>query len=147
MKSTIRSSTPTVTCWKKRELHDYLGGRYSSAPRLKLILISFARRLEWARACGKDPELPRRAGCNFSTSSAFNTRCSTQPGDWDRLVQNPEWACVLARVQSWLAERFSMSARAKRRRAAAGARTIEAAKSLARKSLGLVAGLLPRSLR
>jgi predicted TIM-barrel fold metal-dependent hydrolase len=62
------------------------------------------------------------------------------------LVQNPEWACVLARAyNSWLAERFSqVSPRLKGVALLPVHEPLEAAKELERaKKLGLVAGLLP----
>jgi len=134
---------------KDRELHDYLGGRYSSAPRFETY--SYFPSLDgWNRGTGvpgKDPETPAPRWLQFLDELGVHTTVLYPTGGLGLgLVQNPEWACVLARAyNSWLAERFcQVSPRLKGVALLPVHEPVEAAKELARaKSLGLVAGLLP----
>ena len=96
---------------KDRELHDYLGGRYSSAPRFETY--SYFPSLDgWNRGTGvpgKDPETPAPRWLQFLDELGVHTTVLYPTGGLGLgLVQNPEWACVLARAyNSWLADRFS----------------------------------------
>jgi len=134
---------------KDRELHDYLGGRYSSAPRFETY--SYFPSLDgWNRGTGvpgKDPETPAPRWLQFLDELGVHTTVLYPTGGLGLgLVQNPEWACVLARAyNSWLAERFSqVSPRLKGVALLPVHEPLEAAKELERaKKLGLVAGLLP----
>jgi len=95
---------------KDRELHDYLGGRYSSAPRFETYAY-FPSLDGWNRGTGvpgKDPETPATRWLQFLDELGVHTTVLYPTGGLGLgLVQNPEWACVLARAyNSWLAERF-----------------------------------------
>ena len=98
--------------------HDYLGGRYSKEPRFETY--SYFPSLDgWNRGTGvpeKIRKLPRRAGCNFSTSSASIPQCSTQPVDWDSgWCKIPSGlACSRARTTRGSPTGSPMSARASR---------------------------------
>ena len=95
---------------KDRELHDYLGGRYSSAPRFETYAY-FPSLDGWNRGTGvpgKDPETPAPRWLQFLDELGVHTTVLYPTGGLGLgLVQNPEWACVLARAyNSWLADRF-----------------------------------------
>ena len=95
---------------KDRELHDYLGGRYSSAPRFETY--SYFPSLDgWNRGTGvpgKDPETPAPRWLQFLDELGVHMTVLYPTGGLGLgLVQNPEWACVLARAyNSWIADRF-----------------------------------------
>ncbi len=134
---------------KDRELHDYLGGRYSSAPRFETY--SYFPSLDgWNRGTGvpgKDPETPAPRWLQFLDELGVHMTVLYPTGGLGLgLVQNPEWACVLARAyNSWIADRFTkQSPRLQAVALLPVHEPLEAAKELERaKSLGLVAGLLP----
>ena len=134
---------------KDRELHDYLGGRYSSAPRFETYAY-FPSLDGWNRGTGvpgKDPETPASRWLQFLDELGVHTTVLYPTGGLGLgLVQNPEWSCVLARAyNSWLADRFiNVSPRLKGVALLPVHEPFEAAKELERaKSLGHVAGLLP----
>src|SRR4030095_2083360 len=113
---------------KDRELHDYLGGRYSQAPRFETY--SYFPSLDgWNRGPavpGKDPETPAPRWLQFLDELGVHTTVLYPTGGLGLgLVQNPEWACVLARAyNSWLPRRVPQaSPRFKGCGASAGART------------------------
>ena len=134
---------------KDRELHDYLGGRYSQAPRFETY--SYFPTLDgWNRGTGvpgKDPETPAPRWLQFLDELGVHMTVLYPTGGLGLgLVQNPEWACVLARAyNSWIADRFTtQSPRLQAVALLPVHEPLEAAKELERaKSLGLVAGLLP----
>ena len=86
---------------KDRELHDYLGGRYSQAPRFETY--SYFPTLDgWNRGTGvpgKDPETPAPRWLQFLDELGVHMTVLYPTGGLGLgLVQNPEWACVLARA-------------------------------------------------
>ena len=134
---------------KDRELHDYLEGRYGKAPRFETY--SYFPSLDgWNRGSGvpgKDPETPAPRWLEFIDELGVQTTVLYPTGGLSLgLIQNPEWACVLARAyNSWVSDRFiKQSPRLQAVALLPVHEPIEAAKELERaQQLGLVAGLLP----
>ena len=96
---------------KDRELHDFLGGRYSSAPRFEtysFFPLSMAG-IEVPACRAKTLKLPRPSWSQFLDELGVHTTVLYPTGGLALgLIQNPEWACVLARAyNSWIAERFT----------------------------------------
>ena len=74
---------------------------------------------------GKDPETPASRWLQFLDELGVQTTVLYPTGGLSLgLIQNPEWACVLARAyNSWVSDRFiKQSPRRQRRRATAGPR-------------------------
>ena len=134
---------------KDSELHDYLEGRYGKAPRFETY--SYFPSLDgWNRGSGvpgKDPETPAPRWLEFLDELGVQTTVLYPTGGLSLgLIQNPEWACVLARAyNSWVSDRFiKQSPRLQAVALLPVHEPIEAAKELERaQQLGLVAGLLP----
>jgi uncharacterized protein len=134
---------------KDSELHDYLEGRYGKAPRFETY--SYFPSLDgWNRGSGvpgKDPETPAPRWLEFLDELGVQTTVLYPTGGLSLgLIQNPEWACVLARAyNSWVSDRFiKQSPRLQAVALLPVHEPTEAAKELERaRQLGLVAGLLP----
>jgi len=134
---------------KDSELHDYLEGRYGKAPRFETYPY-FPSLDGWNRGSGvpgKDPETPAPRWLEFLDELGVQTTVLYPTGGLSLgLIQNPEWACVLARAyNSWVSDRFiKQSPRLQAVALLPVHEPIEAAKELERaQQLGLVAGLLP----
>jgi hypothetical protein len=82
---------------KDRELHDYLGGHYTSAPRFETY--SYFPSLDgWNRGTGvpgKDPETPAPRWLEFLDELGIHATVLYPTGGLALgLIQNPEWACA-----------------------------------------------------
>ena len=134
---------------KDKELHEYLEGRYGKAPRFETY--SYFPSLDgWNRGSGvpgKDPETPAPRWLEFLDELGVQTTVLYPTGGLSLgLIQNPEWACVLARAyNSWVSDRFiKQNPRLQAVALLPVHEPLEAGKELERaKQLGLVAGLLP----
>ena len=101
-----------VTCWKKTASCTIISAaRYSQAPRFETY--SYFPSLDgWNRGTGvpgKDPETPAPRWLQFLDELGVHMTVLYPTGGLGLgLVQNPEWACVLARAyNSWIADRFT----------------------------------------
>ena len=134
---------------KDSELHDFLEGRYRGTPRFESY--SYFPSLDgWNRGTGvpgKDPEVPASRWLEFLDELGVQMTVLYPTGGLALgLIQNPEWACVIARAyNSWVAERYTrQSPRLKAVALLPVHEPLEAAKELRRaKELGFVGGLLP----
>ena len=129
------------------ELREFLEGRYAQGPHFQTY--SYFPSLDgWNRGFGvpgKVHETPAAKWVEFLDELGVHTSVLYPTGGLALgLIQNSEWACVIARAyNSWLAERFSKrSPRLKGVALLPVHEPFEAAKELERaKGLGLVAGL------
>jgi len=131
------------------ELREFLEGRYGQGPHFQTY--SYFPSLDgWTRGFGvpgKAHETSASKWLEFLDELGVHTTVLYPTGGLALgLIQNPEWACAVARAyNSWIAERFTQQS--KRLKAVALLpvhEPTEAAKELERaKTLGLVAGLMP----
>jgi len=135
---------------KDAELHDFLEGRYRDMPRFETY--SFFPSLDgWNRGFavpGKDPEVPASRWLEFLDELGVHTTVLYPTGGLALgLIQNPDWACAIARAyNSWVSEKFvKQNPRLKAVALLPVHNPAEAARELRRAKidLGLVAGLLP----
>ena len=134
---------------KDSELHEFLEGRYRGMPRFETY--SFFPSLDgWNRGFsvpGKDAEVPASRWLEFLDELGVEMTVLYPTGGLAfGLIQNPEWACALARAyNNWACEKFTRQSRRLKAVALLPVHEpVEAAKELRRaKELGLVAGLLP----
>ena len=134
---------------KDSELHDFLEGRYRKMPRFETY--SFFPSLDgWNRGFavpGKDPEVPAPRWLEFLDELGIQMTVLYPTGGLALgLIQNPDWACTVARAyNSWVCEKFTrQNSRLKAVALLPVQDPPEAARELKRsKDLGLVAGLLP----
>lgn len=132
------------------ELHEFLEGRFRGMPRFETY--GFFPSLDgWNRGssvAGKDSEVPATRWLEFLDElgvelSVLYPTAGLALG----LIQNPEWACALARAyNSWICEKYTrQSPRLKAVALLPVHEPAEAAKELrrAKEELGLVGGLLP----